>query len=133
MRDERILIVMRYLIAHKAEVFSYNVLNVTKIKLWHLFADHVEIVNQPSKPTKTYNTHTSCLYKGNFNGRPFHKCIIWGLMLFTLWCCSFFSVFSRHLLFTWCGCKNFKHLLLHYVLRIVMDENDIDFDIFSTI
>ena len=37
---------MQYLLAHKAEVFSYDVSNVTKIKLLHLFADHVEIVNQ---------------------------------------------------------------------------------------
>ena len=37
---------MQYLLAHKAEVFSYDVSNVTKIKLLDLFADHVEIVNQ---------------------------------------------------------------------------------------
>ena len=46
---------MRYLIAHKAEVFSYDVLNVTKIKLLHLFADHVEIVNQPRHITLTHH------------------------------------------------------------------------------
>ena len=46
---------MRYLIAHKAEAFSYDVLNVTKIKLLHLFADHVEIVNQPRHITLTHH------------------------------------------------------------------------------
>ena len=37
---------MQYLLAHKGEIFSYDVSNVTKTKLLDLFPDHVEILNQ---------------------------------------------------------------------------------------
>ena len=111
---------MRYLIAHKAEVFSYDVLNVTKIKLLHLFADHVEIINQPRHITLTHHVSIKETLMEDL-------CFSHYDVTLSL------SVFSRHLLFTLRGSKNFKHLLLHYVLRIVIDENDLDFDIFSTI
>ena len=105
---------MQYLLAlkstaHKAEVFHDDVLNLTKINLLDIFADHVQIVNK-----SRHITAISCLYEGDFNGRTSHGCIIWGLLLFTL-CCENFKhllcIFWRHLLFTLC-CYKFKHSFL---------------------
>ena len=102
---------MQYLLAHKEEVFSYDVSNVTKTKLLDLFPDHVEIGKQTRHITLTH-----------------HVCMKEALMEYLSTNVSFWDfcfsrydvtlcVFWRHLLFALCGCKNFKHLLLRLCFK----------------
>ena len=106
LRDERVFMVMQYLLAHKAEVFNYDVLNVTKMKLLDLFPDHVEIVNQTRHITLT---HHVCIKETLMEDLSTN--VSFGDFCF-LHYDVILCVFCRHLLFTLCWCKNFKHSLL---------------------
>ena len=105
LRDERILIVMQYLLPHKAQVFSYDILKVTK-QLLDLFRDNVEIVNQTRHITLT---HHVCIKETLMEDLSTN--VSFGDFCFSRYDVTL-CVFSRHLLFTLCGCKNFQHLLL---------------------
>ena len=97
---------MQYLLAHQAEVFSYDVSNVTKIKLLDLFADHVEIANQTRHITLTHHVSIKETLMEDLSTN-----VSFGDFYF-LHSDVTLCVFCRHLLFTLCWCKNFKYLLL---------------------
>ena len=113
---------MQYLLAlkstaHKAEVFHYDVLNLTKINLLDIFADHVQIVNK-----SRHITAISCLYEGDFNGRTSHGCIIWGLLHYVVRILNIYSVSFGDIYFLHYVVTSLNIYFLDYdLLRIIID------------